>query len=433
LARLLRVGIDDTDSRRAMCTTYVAAMALQELRRMGYKAGDMPWLVRLNPNCPFKTRGNAAACISVLAEPGDLALIQEKVASVVERWADMECEGTDPGMVLAWEEQAEGLRDVYWGALRGMVSPGDVRLRCSRLGVRLLEWKSGRGIVGAAAAVGADPATLRTYEAIAYRVPEMWGRERLVDEESVLEMDRELGGYTFDNYDYEKSDVRITPHTPCPVLAGVRAVTPEHAERGLRMVRFLEPVDFHIVFKTNQGGDLHYVPAKISDARPLGSYAVWGRVVSRPVVITGGHVLARIGDGEGVLTIAAYQPTGSFRRIVQRLMPGDEVIAYGGLKMKGAVPTLNLEKLAILRLAKAWARAAPICEPCGRKMKSMGRGKGYRCETCGARRPELRPVMVEVERGIREGVYEVCVSARRHLAMPLKLASLLGHDEHRQG
>ncbi|MEM2067580.1 MAG: tRNA(Ile)(2)-agmatinylcytidine synthase [Nitrososphaerota archaeon] len=432
MTRLLRIGIDDTDSKRTMCTTYVAAQALRELEKNGYRGADLPWLIRLNPNCPYKTRGNAAVCLTIQAKPEDLGGIEEIVVSVVKKWADLESEGTDPGIVYAWAEQAEHLRETYWRALWEILDPKEIRSRCDSLGIRYVQMKEGRGIVGAAAAVGADPESLKTFEAIAYRVPEMWGRERLVDEQSVLEMDGSLALYTFDNYDYEKREVRITPHTPCPVLAGVRAITPEHAEKGLGMVRFYEPIEFHVVFKTNQAGDLHYIPARISDMKPNTSYIVTGVVSSPPTIIPGGHVFVKISDGTGEVTLAAYEPTGSFRRVVQSLVVGDEVLAYGAVKLKPSGPTLNLEKLAVTRLARVTVKAAPPCDICGRRMKSMGQGKGYRCEKCGIKRPDKEPLVVDLERKVSVGVYEVCVSARRHLAMPLKLKSSLRHYQHGQ-
>ena len=160
-----------------MCTTYVAAQALRELEKNGYRGADLPWLIRLNPNCPYKTRGNAAVCLTIQAKPEDLGRIEEIVVSVVKKWADLESEGTDPGIVYAWAEQAEHLRETYWRALWEILDPKEIRSRCDSLGIRYVQMKEGRGIVGAAAAVGADPESLKTFEAIAYRVPEMWGRE----------------------------------------------------------------------------------------------------------------------------------------------------------------------------------------------------------------------------------------------------------------
>ncbi len=424
------IGIDDTDSKRTMCTTYVGAVALRELERRGFKRGGYPRLVRLNPNCPYKTRGNAAVGLLVEASEEDLSEIVETVVAVVERLADLEADGTDPGIVFAWMDDTVKLRDLYWRALLEIVDLEDVRGLLDDVGIEYRCYGVGRGIVGAAAAVGADPLSLQTYEAIAYRVQEMWGKERLIDEVSVIKMDTVLNDYTFDNYDYEKREVRITPHTPCPVLAGVRAVTEEYAKLGLSMVRFLEPVDFVEVFMTNQATDSHYAASTVAGAHPLSSCAIRGYISSPPRVSVGGHVFTTLRDDTGSITLAAYYPTGRFRKVIMSLIPGDEVIAYGSVKPKPQGPTMNLEKLHVVKLAPMYVSEAPRCPSCnvGCKMKSMGRGKGYRCERCGFRDPRATAYRVLVPRGLSEGVYEVCVSARRHLVMPERLRLLRCHN-----
>src|SRR2546428_12343543 len=61
---VLWIGIDDTDSLQGMCTTFLATEIVRDLTRdfdlIGY-----PRLVRLNPNIPWKTRGNGAVCIRI--------------------------------------------------------------------------------------------------------------------------------------------------------------------------------------------------------------------------------------------------------------------------------------------------------------------------------------------------------------------------------
>ena len=52
-------GIDDTDSSRGYCTTYLAFRIACDLSP-SVRVVAYPRLVRLNPNIPFKTRGNAA-------------------------------------------------------------------------------------------------------------------------------------------------------------------------------------------------------------------------------------------------------------------------------------------------------------------------------------------------------------------------------------
>src|SRR2546427_12382734 len=56
------VGVDDTDSLQGVCTMFRATEIIRDLTEdfdlIGY-----PRLVRLNPNIPWKTRGNGAVCL----------------------------------------------------------------------------------------------------------------------------------------------------------------------------------------------------------------------------------------------------------------------------------------------------------------------------------------------------------------------------------
>src|SRR2546428_5254363 len=56
---VLWIGVDDTDSLRGMCTTFLATEIVRDLTGdfdlIGY-----PRLVRLHPNIPWKTRGDGA-------------------------------------------------------------------------------------------------------------------------------------------------------------------------------------------------------------------------------------------------------------------------------------------------------------------------------------------------------------------------------------
>jgi len=65
---IVYVGIDDTDSSRGMCTTYVSAVLLDELKSYGYPVIGYPRLIRLNPFARYKTRGNGAVSFKVLVK-----------------------------------------------------------------------------------------------------------------------------------------------------------------------------------------------------------------------------------------------------------------------------------------------------------------------------------------------------------------------------
>ena len=53
-------------------------------------------------------------------------------------------------------------------------------------------------------------------------------------------------------------------------------------------------------------------------------------------------------------------------------------------------------------------------------MKSMGKGKGYRCKRCGSTKDEKDARYEILDRDLKEGFYEVPPCARRHLSKPLK-------------
>ena len=55
---MLHIGMDDTDSVEGGCTTWLATEVIKELS--DFDLIGCPRLVRLNPNVPWKTRGNGA-------------------------------------------------------------------------------------------------------------------------------------------------------------------------------------------------------------------------------------------------------------------------------------------------------------------------------------------------------------------------------------
>ncbi len=418
MIKKLWIGLDDTDSKRYGCTTYVGALLLQSLKAAGYNVIGYPRLVRLNPNCPYKTRGNAAIAIAV--ETDKIEPIEDIVIRIIENNSDLQAEGTDPGAVLVVGEPSQSLREYYWHVVRDLSTIEEAEKIAKENNVSLLRWKAGRGIIGAIAAIGADLTLGKTYELIAYRKKEYWGTIRLVDPESVWEMDKATYPLTFDNIDKETGEIRITPHTPCPVLLGIRGVTPNIVEEAYKILKILEPVEFYVIFETNQATDAHLQLAKIKDVKDSVSVIIDGVVKSKPSFTIGGHVFFRLEDGTGEITCAAYEPTKKFRHIIVELEPGDRVTVYGAVKKKPQGLTLNLEKIHIKSLTELYLVKAPKCSVCGRRMEKIGK-TGYMCRKCKVSLSE--PEIVKIERKISPGVYEVPASARRHLSKPLALTS----------
>jgi tRNA(Ile2)-agmatinylcytidine synthase len=396
---------------------------MRRLEALGARLISYPRLVRLNPNCPYKTRGNAAIAFKI--EGIDVEKAEEVMRGVVEELSELD-EGAETGVVFLGGEPDERLRGFYWRAVRELVPLEDGFRIAEEVGAKLIYYSGGMGIIGALAAIGADLSLGKTYELIAHRRKEYWGTVRKVDPASVFEMDKATRPYTFDNIDPESGETRITPHTPCPVLLGIRGVGPEIVEKAFMMIRVYEPIEFVTIFETNQATDAHYQKLGTKDLKDGVSAIVEGVVAEMPRADAGGHVFFKLGDGE--IWCAAYEPTKGFRKLILQLIPGDEVVAYGAVKQKAQGLTLNLEKIYIRKLAEKIVEKPPKCPKCGRGMTSMGRGKGFKCRKCGARLPEEYKEIIRVPRAIKPGFYEVPPSARRHLTRPLMLNELLRDD-----
>jgi len=178
-----------------------------------------------------------------------------------------------------------------------------------------------------------------------------------------------------------------------------------------------------VLFETNQGTDEHLVRTPLAKVVPYSSVKASGAVASVPDRIPGGHVIFSISGGGATLDCAAYEPTKEFRDIVQQLIPGDRVEAWGGVREPepGRRLTINLEKLRPVRLVEHRVKAAnPRCPKCKRGMKSVGAGQGYRCRDCGVKASESAASYKTVPRALKLTIYEVPICARRHLHKPLK-------------
>ena len=64
-SKIIHIGFDDTDSPKGMCTTYLAYRIVNQLKKERVDFLDFPRLIRLNPNIPWKTRGNGAVGIKI--------------------------------------------------------------------------------------------------------------------------------------------------------------------------------------------------------------------------------------------------------------------------------------------------------------------------------------------------------------------------------
>ncbi|MFB0543957.1 MAG: DUF1743 domain-containing protein, partial [Candidatus Bathyarchaeia archaeon] len=399
------------------------ALLVERLLAMGVEFIDYPNLIRLNPNAPWKTRGNGAVSLRIRCAPEALEEIEETVFEAVEEHSDLTCTNTNPGAVIHAGDVPPSMTEFAKRTITGLVELKEAVNLIREFGASALGLKNARGLIGALAAVGETLSGDHTYEFLAYRTPENRGEKRRVDEGSVLNMDEATGHLTFNNVDPQTHRILITPRGPDPVLFGVRGETPEAVSEAAQMLVVEEPIERWVIYRTNQGTDAHLIDLKRkADPRPHHPAIVEGNVLASSRTIKGGHVILRVGDESGAVDCAAYEPTGDFRKIVKGLIPGDLVRLYGGVRPQGGSHemTLNLEKLEVLHLAPKVVYENPLCPKCGRRMESMGKGQGYRCRGCGLRGRELRKRTVLLERKVKEGVYLPPPRAQRHLTKPFQ-------------
>ena len=420
----MHIGLDDTDSTRRGCTTYVTALLVEELEKLNVTFLDYPHLVRLNPNVPWKTRGNGALCLRVKHASGLEDRIKETAIGLVEEHSDFGFRGTNPGIVFFQSEKIpEAIRAFAENAITGIVTLKEATGLIEKFGGEALGFKNRRGIIGALAAVGSPLEGDYTYELIAYRVPGNCGLKRKVDEASIFEMDDLTKPYTFNNVDSEKGRVVITPRGLDPILFGIRGETPEVVKKAFRIVKPLEPVERWVVFRTNQGTDVHLKQvAALNRIEPYSSVVVKGVVSGNPRLVPLRHVIFSVRDDTGEVDCAAYEPTGALRRVARNLIVGDSLEVYGAVRQPSASKplTINLEKIRVLALEPKTVLQNPVCPKCGKRLESMGKDKGFRCKKCGARFDEARKVRVAVERDLKVGLYLTSTRSQRHLTKPLR-------------
>ncbi len=428
------IGIDDTDSPSGGCTTWVLTELLRAARAAGVDLIGEPRLVRLNPNVPWKTRGNAALAAhfgigagrrrtigSVEGRPlyeyarGEAlsaAPAREWVArawSIVRGAARTGDPGTDPALVAMTRPPP---RRLYANAVRSIVDAASVRRELKERGATVLFEGSERGVVGASAAI-AWPGRRPTYELLAYREPARWGGPRRLDRASVRRaVEREPALFLCE--DRRTRRVLVAPHTPCPILFGLRA-TDRAAPLAARSMIRSEPVERWVLFRTNQGSGDHLRPVPLGELAPFTSGRLAGAVLAAPEVRPGGHVAFSIGDQDGhAVDCLAFEPTKTLPAVARSLRPGDALRVWGS---RARDPVVRLEGIEIVRLVpRLGPPRPPRCPTCRRAADSLGRQRGYRCARCRRRWP---PEAARAERTLPRygvGTYHPTPSARRHLA-----------------
>jgi tRNA(Ile2)-agmatinylcytidine synthase len=161
---IIYVGIDDTDSSEGMCTTYISAVIMDELKDYGFQIMGYPRLIRLNPFARFKTRGNGAVSFKLLVKSvEEFEEAKNIILNRVKQLSHLHEENTNPGVVFfkvktdapkSKIQLPDKLKYYAINTVQYMVTIKEAEKLANEIGAEFYKIKKGRGIIGALAAIG---------------------------------------------------------------------------------------------------------------------------------------------------------------------------------------------------------------------------------------------------------------------------------------
>jgi tRNA(Ile2)-agmatinylcytidine synthase len=418
---MLHVAFDDTDSREGRCTTHLAFKIVEHLKKKQLaQLVDFPLLIRLNPNIPWKTRGNGAVCLRLKVQ--DIDKIIGYVRQVVEEGSAIGSEANPAIAFLERDRVPDKLREFSALAMCDIISRQMSEKVAKATGVQYFTFGNGQGLVGSLGAMGCLLEGDYTFELIAYRKQKNWGSLRIVDKQSVIKFSRDTYPHTFNNYDPNQGRILIAPHSPDPVFFGIRGESPDILESAIPVLHPKEELDGWTVFRSNQGTNMHLQnEIRIATVRAYTAGYVRCKVSNKPCAIEGGHVIFTVKQNDAEMPAAVYEPTG-LAKVATGLEEGD-VIEIGVGVRKGTTKhpkILNVEYLSVVELAPVYEILNPLCRICGKRMKSEGKNKGHQCDRCKHKDRNTNKILISQERTIRTGLYIPTPKAHRHLTKPLQ-------------
>ena len=412
---VLHVGIDDTDSPKGMCTTFLSYKIVKFLEDQNIEFIDYPSLIRFNPNIPWKTRGNGAVHLTIKTK--NPKKIKKKITKFVANYSDTK-NGANPGLVFYQNESIpESFHKFSNLALWKLISRKNAKQFVSENKIDSFYLGNGQGLVGAIGAIGYKFAD-HTFELLSYRKKSQIGKKRIINKDSVRKMQSVTFPDTFNSYDNESNRVLITPHGPDPVFYGIRGETAKSVITASSMVSANEKLDGYMVFRSNQGtGDHLKNELQIDDLEPFTSGFLVGQVCNKPVTEKGGHVFFSVEAKGKRIKCGVYKPT-KITKVAQNLIVGDKIRIGGGIRKasKHHGRVVNVEFLDVLELAKNILLTNPTCKKCNKKMKSKGNRQGFECIRCGSKL--FSKSNLEIPRKLESKLYLPTVSAHRHLTRP---------------
>lgn len=429
----MEITFDDTDSKINGCTTFLATEIISLLQENNFYLRALPRLVRLNPNCKKKTRGNAAVCVSVgykikksklkktiglfdakkIYIYSHLQMYSRKLFLNLKKFFEkykplFYVHSFSPGLIIFKKKKSN--RETYLCAVQKILSVY-ATIELIRANTNILFFFGSDGLVGAYyASFWTNRGSFSTYELISYRSKQKQG---LMREHSIRNLKNLIQKKFFYRlYDEAYGRQCIFPGTSCPVLFGFQGTN------NGKMLYFFnkihsEKYSSFMFFVTNQNSGDHYV--HITNKNELEknvSYSIKCSFYKILRILPGGHILFSVRlfkTGEEVVCIC-FERSKKIRLVLEALFFGDSILLFGAFSDK---KQLCLEKITILSIVqiKTWAKAR--CPGCNVAMHSCGAKNHFmKCKKC--KRKKLKEYMY-VSRKIDYKTYFPPIRSTRHL------------------
>ncbi len=412
---ILSIGIDDTDSPRGMCTTYLGYKIVDHLLKEKVEFLDFPTLVRFNPNIPWKTRGNGAVGLKIKTK--NPLKIKKIVIKLLRKYSDVK-NGANPAIVFYEQEKISPfIKEFSKLALWKLINRNSAKKFVKNNNLDAFYLGNGQGLVGAIGVIGYEFDD-NTLELLSYRKKSKFGTPRKISAQSVKLMQEKTFPHTFNSYDEKKHRIMITPHGPDPVYYGIRGEVTNSLFLASELIESNEKLDGYMLFKSNQGTSDHQKnELNVNELTPYTSGTITGTILQEPVMKLGGHLFFSILVNGKKIRCALYKESGISTQIMG-LIKGDKIKIGGGIRKatKNHSQILNVEFIQVLKLEKNFQKVNPMCNRCHKRMKSKGKNQGYECVKCKSHSDSK---LVElVPRKIQKKLYLPIISAQRHLTRP---------------
>jgi tRNA(Ile2)-agmatinylcytidine synthase len=395
----LHIGIDDIDTYEGGCTTHFATYIVEKVIELNGIIIDYPRLIRLNPDVPWKTRGNGAVALELIIQNKYLV----GFINWIRRFLDFYLEniggrtfGTQPCIIILDgnkldETDYRKLSNFAHHALYRVISQIEVKKLISHLfkkgGVtKIISPYGSRGMVGSVSAIGNYLIEDYSYELLVYRPLHMRARQR-----GVIKYDKNIEDeFSFAHFDLENKKCLLTPQGPDPVAIGIRGERISSIMKIFRKIERKIYYDRWMIYITNQATNQHIL---YQDERPLSEkisyynqFAGWLNVISYPIIKEGGHVSINTRYLNHELEMLVYEPSGRLREISKYLKPGHKIYVVGGVKPSQDSMSDFILNTQLIIFSNSYEleskKVNPICPNCKKSMKSLGDSAGYFCKKC---------------------------------------------------